>query len=139
MKPTTRVWLCFPALLLFCCDVTITLGSQHAVFWAGSYEAVEEGNPLARLLLLLGPWPFVAAAICWALAFSVLMLRGPRSWAVVVSFVLTFSHALGTACWLLRHGVFGMLAAVAVLFAAERILAWSWNKSQQIATNDTGG
>ena len=124
-----RAWLCLPALVLYGCDVSITLASQRPAFWAGAFDTVEEGNPLARVLLLLGPWTFVAAALVWAALFSTVMLVGRRSWAVLLSFGLTFSHALGTACWLPRHGLIGIAAAILLIVAAERLLTWSWGKS----------
>ena len=129
MKQIERAWLCLPALVLYSCDVSITLASQGPAFWAGAYDTVEEGNPLARVLLLLGPWTFVAAALAWAVLFLTVMLVGRRSWGLLLSFGLTFSHALGTACWLTRHGLIGMAAAILVLVAAERLLTWCWAKS----------
>lgn len=129
MKHGHQGWLCLPALLLYSCDVTITLASQQPTFWAGAFDTVEEGNPLARVLLLLGPWPFVAAAVGWAAFFSAVIRFGNRSLAVVLSFALTFAHALGTACWLPRHGLVGIIAAIILLVVAERILSWSWIKA----------
>lgn len=129
MKNRERAWLCLPALVLYSCEVSITLASQRPAFWAGAYDTVEEGNPLARIILLLGPWTFVVAAACWAALFSALILFGRRSWAVVLSFGLTFSHALGTACWLPRHGPIGIAVAILLFVAAERLLTWSWGRS----------
>ena len=136
MKQIERAWLCLPALVLYCCDVSITLASQRPAFWAGTYDTVEEGNPVARGLLLLGPWTFVAAALAWAVLFSAVILVGRRSWAVLLSFGVTFPHALGTAYWLPRHGLDGIAAALLVLVAAERLLTWSWGRSDiELAKN----
>lgn len=129
MKQVERAWLCFPALLLYCCDVTITLASQRPAFWAGTFDAVEEGNPLARSLLLFGPWAFVAVATCGAAGYSAIIFFAHRSLAVTLSFGLTFAHALCAAYWLPRHGTIGIVAAVLLLMAAERVLAWSWSRA----------
>lgn len=130
MKQTARAWLCVPALLLYSCDITITLVSQRATFWAGAFDTVEEGNPLAHALLLFGPWAFIAAAILWGSVWSTAIMLAHRSIAVVLSFGLTVAHALGTACWLPRHGTVGIVAAVVLLIAAERVLTWSWSRAQ---------
>ena len=129
MKRTDRGWLCLPALVLCCCDVSITLASQCHAFWAGAFGTAEEGNPLALVFLLLGPWVFVAATIVWALVFSAVILIGHRSLALALSFGLTIGHALGTAFWLPRHGLVGFAAAIIVLVAARQILNWSWAKA----------
>lgn len=132
MKQTRRAWLCFPALLLFSCDVTITLAGQRATFWAGAFDTVEEGNPMARTVLLFGPWVFVAVATCGAAVYSAIIFLAHQSLAVTLSFGLTFAHALAAAYWLPRHGLVRIVGAVVLLVAAERILAWSWARAEVV-------
>ncbi len=129
MKQIERPWLCLPALAMYCCDVSITLASQRPEFWAGAYDTVEEGNPVARLILVFGPGAFITAAVLWALTFSLAIVCGHRSLALALSCGLTIAHALGTAFWLPRHGAIGIAAAIGVLLAAERLLSWSWARS----------
>ncbi len=126
---TERIWLCCPAVILFCSDVTITLSSQRAAFWEGAFHTVEEANPLARVLLLFGPWTFLSAAVCWVSVCILAMLYGNRGLARALSYGLTIGHALGTASWLPRHGRVGFLAAILLIVAAKQIMDWCWAKS----------
>lgn len=135
--PIDRFWLCVPAVLMYISDVTTTLLSQRPAFWSGAFHMVEEGNPVARLILLQGPLAFVAATCLWAVGFCTLICFGNRSWALVLSFALTVSHALGTAHWLPRHGWLGIVGAVLVLIVAERVLTRSWDQAKRnIASPD---
>jgi alpha-beta hydrolase superfamily lysophospholipase len=116
-----RLWLCLPPLLLYACDVLLTLAGQPAGYWQGDFASAQEFNPLANALLRLHPLLFVSAALAWAVAFTAIILTWRSRLAVVMAFLITFLHAVGAATWLMRGGVPGYVAAVGLLFAAERL------------------
>lgn len=116
-----RAWLVLPPLGFYVADLTITLCSQTADYWAGNYAAVQESNPLARVLLEFDPWLFVGFGVLWGISFSLVLAAWNHRGAVVMSILLTLGHAFGISTWLVRHGVLGWAGIVLVLLAAERV------------------
>jgi hypothetical protein len=84
---------------------------------------------LARAVLRTSLSLFLLLALAWGVTFTLILLYWRHSWVWVMSFLLTFGHAVGAATWLPRHGWLGMIAAVGVLVLAERILTWTWAKA----------
>lgn len=121
--------LALPALVCYLGDLSITLAGQPAAYWAGDRDRAIEYNPVARWLLVESPWLFLSVAVVWAAIFTILILRWRHPFAVVMAFLLTLLHAVGMATWLVRHGAAGVVAALAVLIAAERLFSWAWNAS----------
>jgi len=114
---------------MYACDVALTLAGQPAAYWDGDRDAVREANPVWWYFLNLGPAPFLAAALSWALAFTAILILWRHSWTRVMAFLLTLGHAIGAGTWLWPHGLAGKVAAVALLLVAERLLSWSWRDS----------
>jgi hypothetical protein len=110
---------------MFLLDLVLTLWGQPASYWEGGEP--NEGNLLAWWLLRAGPGVFVVVALAWLLVFTVVLCVWRHSWARVAAFLLTLSHGVGAGTWLWRLGWGGMLATVALLVFAERVLTWSWD------------
>jgi hypothetical protein len=130
----TRVFLVVLPLCFYCVDVGFTLLGQSPLFWAGEHSLAREANPLARALLQIGPWAFVAAAAFWACCFSLILVLWRHSWAWVMAFVLTFFHAIGAATWLMPGGWLGAIGAVALILLAQR--CWSMMVMQVTKSQD---
>ena len=125
-----RLWLYLPSSAACWADVAMTLVGQPARYWADEYAAVDEFNPLARILLAHHPATFAAAAVlAWA-AVGAALLVVSRPLAMVIAFVVTFCHAVAAAGWLLKiAGLPGAVGAVLLLVATERLVALSWLKA----------
>jgi hypothetical protein len=126
-----KLWLCLPPFVLALLDYTLTLTGQPPAYWTGAYEHAEELNPIARVFLVWHPWAFIALGAAWVLVFSVGLVWLPPAMARVASFLLTFSHAVGSCSWLWRLGPVGILLTVVVFLAAERLLDWAWKRSSR--------
>ncbi len=123
-----RLWLVAPAWAACAADVAFTLVGQPGDYWAGDFARADEANPVAHPFLTLHPLAFVAGAGAWAAAFGLLVLCGSPRMASVVAVLFTFSHAIGGAGWLARHGGVGWLLAAGYLAAVARLAAWCWRK-----------
>lgn len=119
----SRCWLCVPPLALCVVDGAFTLLGQPAAYWAGEFAARNELNPLFDLLLAYNPFAFIAGWALWALGFGLAIILVSDSWALRMSYLLAFAHALGGAAWLAHAGFFGWPLA-AGLFAAAQRLFW---------------
>lgn len=107
----------------------MTLLGQADGYWTGGYREVIEFNPAARLLLTLHPLVFVAAGCLSSLLVAAVITRATESIAFVCSFVVTFCHGVAAASWLLRTGsIVGIVGAVLLVLAAERLLTWTWHR-----------
>jgi hypothetical protein len=124
-----RPWLCLPALVCFLGDVAVTLAGQPDAYWGGDRACAVEANPVARWLLLESPWLFLGVAALWAATFTILILRWRHPFAAVLAFLLTLFHAVGIATWVVGRGVVGVMAAIAILLAAERLFSWAWGRN----------
>lgn len=122
-------WLCLPPLACYLGDVAFTLAGQPDAYWAGDRARAVEANPVARWLLLESPWLFLGVAAPWAAIFTILILLWRHPFAVVLAFLLTLFHAVGMATWVVGRGAIGVLGAVAILVAAERLFSWAWGKN----------
>ena len=129
MSLSPRLRLCLPPIAACWADVAATLLGQPVAYWCGDFAAVIEFNPLARLLLQAHPLAFVvaAAASCGLVAAAVVLLN--RRLAVVLAFAVTFCHTVAAAAWAARAGAVGVVGAVAILIAAERLVALSWRSA----------
>jgi hypothetical protein len=119
--PARRWWLCVPPLVAFAADGTATALGQPPEYWAGQYDWVDEGNPLARWLLAVSPWLAAGAGLVYATGVTLVV----RYWrhGTVVAFRLTASHTVGTCLWLIRLGWPGWVGVVAAYFGMERVWA----------------
>jgi hypothetical protein len=134
-----RIWLVGLAVTLFAVDVALTLSGQQAEYWAGDYGALIEGNPVAVPLLLRGPWAFLTAALLWCVAILFILGRWRHPIADWCAVLIAFGHALGGASWLIRHGVWGWLAAAAYIALAAEATAWCWRRSRTAENSGANG
>lgn len=118
MDARGRIWLLLPALLLYMADITLTLVGQSSAFWAGDHTNVTEKNPIADPLLRNGPICFLAAAVSWGIAFSLIAGFARVSIAQMIVYLLALGHAIGSATWLTRHGAISWFGAVGWLATA---------------------
>lgn len=126
--------LLLPAVLACAADVAATLAGQGADYWSGRWAAVDEGNPAARLLLQVHPSLFLLAAVASCIVVAVAVYRLNDRLALVVSFLVTFGHAVAASGWLVRFGVAGVVSGVLLLIAFERLLSWSWHRPARDAS-----
>lgn len=82
----------YSPVVLFATDVTCTLLGQPSDYWAGQYDLNLEANAIARYLLALSPFAFLAAAAVYALLFCYVIHRLPTFLAWWLSFALVFAH-----------------------------------------------
>ena len=129
MPTAPHLRLCVPPIAACAADVTATLLGQGRAYWRGDFSAVTEFNPLAWLLLQAHPLLFVAAAAasCGLVAAAVVLLN--RRLALALAFAVTFCHTVAAAAWAARAGVVGVVGAVVILVAAERLVALSWGSA----------
>jgi len=128
MAPLRRIWLFFPAGLLFASDVTFTLYGQPTAYWAGDTAAANEANPLAYHLLAASPWLFCGMAALWLAVLGVVIVKWTSRWSNAVAMGIAFAHALGGASWLLRSGDWGLAIAGVYLVFAAQFSFWCWGK-----------
>lgn len=121
-----RLWLCLSAAAPCLLDTAVTLQGQPSAYWQGDYSAAIEWNPLPRLLLWLGPWPFIVGVVAWILGFCLAICIVPRPMAIVIAFAAAVLHGIGAGSWMFRYGWIGSLAAVAVLIFVERLMNLCW-------------
>ena len=124
-----RLWLLLPAVVLFGCDVGLTLAEQTPEYWLGDYQQATEHNPLGRPLLAWHPIAFIGAAAAWGAAFSavVLLWRHPLGGWLAVA--LAVGHAFGASSWLARHGVVGWASALCYVAVAAWVLRICWGRA----------
>jgi hypothetical protein len=125
-----RWWLCLAPTAACWADVTATLVGQGRPYWNCGFARVTEFNPLARVLLSVHPAAFVAAACVSTVLVAAFIRYANRPLALCASFVVTFCHAVAAACWLLRASPWGVIPALVVLAAFERLLSWSWQRGR---------
>jgi hypothetical protein len=128
--PADRLWLCVPMVVLAALDVGITLAGQSAEYWAGDRSAVLEANPIARAILSYQPSALVAFAVVGTAGCCLIVCIVPFEIALGLAFIPSFTHAIGASTWMVRHGGWGWLAAVAFLIAAERLVHLSWQRAR---------
>ena len=128
MAPLRRIWLFFPAGLLFASDVTFTLYGQPTTYWAGDTAAANEANPLAYHLLAASPWLFCGMAALWLAVLGVVIVKWTSRWSNAVAMGIAFAHALGGASWLLRSSDWGLAIAGVYLVFAAQFSFWCWGK-----------
>jgi hypothetical protein len=101
----------------------MTMLGQPAAYWAGDRSRATDFNPVARALLELHPLAFPVAALGGLILLCVVLMTWPnRRLAYVLAFVVTFAQAVAAAGWLVRYGLFGCIAAAALLLIVERLL-----------------
>lgn len=129
-RPAGLGWLLAPVVVLCAADMGLTLAGQPPDYWAGNFDTAEEGNPLARPLLVAGPAVFAAAAAVWlAVVASVVLLWGHPA-ARWVAIAVAVGHAIGGASWVARHGGWWLLAGCGYLAAAAVLSRWCWQRGE---------
>jgi len=121
-----RLWFGLPPAMVCLADVVLTLSGQPSAYWGGDYGAAVDVNPLALHALAWHPAAFGVGAAAWLVTVVAVLALVPAPWARALGLVVTFFHGVGAATWLVRWGVVGWVAAVALLVLAERLLAFSW-------------
>ncbi len=133
-----RVWLCVGPLLLCLLDGGLTLQGQSDAYWDGQYEQAREFNPLGLWPLQQHPLLFLAALLCWGLAFCASILYLPENLARPLSFAVQFGHTLGAASWVVRLGAFGWLLCVPLLLASRMVFDRTWRRAAPQAVTEPG-
>lgn len=123
-----RLWLIVPAWIAFAIDVGLTLRGQPADYWNGQYDLALEFNPLARPLLVAGPWVFAGAALAGAIGLSLIVVLWRHPLANLAAAIFAVSHAIGGCSWLVAHGAWGWIAIVIYLITLSRIARWCWRR-----------
>ena len=88
-----RLWLCIPIIITDLADATVTMLGQPAGYWQGSYELVNEFNPVARWLLTIHPLGIVIYIILDIAVISMLIILLP----LMISKTLSAFWAIGSA------------------------------------------
>ncbi len=116
-----------------CCllDATLTLAGQPEAYWSGDRLMAMEANPLARVLLHLDPFAFVAGVAAALVLYTALLSLLPDNLARVLAFVIVFAHTIAAGSWLLHWGAMGYLSAVLLLVVASRVLAYGWQSDSR--------
>jgi hypothetical protein len=94
-----RLWWCLPAVALAAADGCLTLWGQPEEYWAGGFQVVCEGNPLAAWFLKLHPLAFAASGVPYLLLVVGAVLALPRWWAAGVAVAVALAHAFGAGAW----------------------------------------
>jgi hypothetical protein len=95
-----RRWLLLAPNVLFALDIALTVIGQPSGVWDESGTWPDEANPVAAILLSVHPFVFVAAAVGYAIAFSIAILVLPRWLAIYCFLGLTLAHAYGASSWI---------------------------------------
>ena len=128
-RPTGRGWLLAPVVVLCAADMGLTLAGQPSDYWAGHFDTAQEGNPLARPLLVAGPAVFMAAGVVWLTVVSAVVLfwrHWAGAWAAVV---LAVGHAVAGAGWVALPGGWWVLAGCGYLVATAAFTRWCWQRA----------
>lgn len=89
-----------PAYILFSLfDTGVTLWGQPPEYWAGDYNAINELNPIAAVVLRINPWVFLAFGVLFMLLVSALFLwlRSPAD--KILLFFAVIMHAAAVSSW----------------------------------------
>lgn len=124
-----QAWLCVAPLVACVCDVALTLQGQDECYWQGDYGEALESNPLAHPFLACHPLIFVAGTLVYAITFMSILRFWKHRLSIVLSFLLTFGHAIGSATWLARKGILGWFALVVLLFLFERLFTFGMRRA----------
>lgn len=124
-----RAWLLAPAAGLYIADVGLTLAGQPTEYWAGDSTSANEANPVARPLLVVGPWVFAALAVAWLAVVTAVVLLWRHRLAEWVAVVLTVGHAIAGGAWLARSGGWWVLAGCGYLAVATVVANWCWRRA----------
>jgi hypothetical protein len=101
----------------------MTLRSQPEEYWAGFYQTAQEGSPHGYWLFSQHPLAYVAAAVGYMVAFSLVILALPRRLAETASIALVLGHSWGTATWLYRDVSYWCVLALYLASAALIVVA----------------
>ncbi len=123
-----RCWLCLGPVLFCLLDGGLTLHGQSHAYWQGQFDQAEELNPFGLWPLRQSPLVFVFVMFCWMSIFCAALVSLPEHLARLLAFAVQVGHSFGAASWLARHGLFGWLAIVLVLFFSRFILHRTWKK-----------
>jgi hypothetical protein len=119
--------------VLFCAlDTMLTLVGQESAYWAGDLSAVNEMNPVGRVLLAWHPAAFVAGIIIWMAVFCAATLWLRQPWPVLV-LVVAMAHAFGAATWLLFWdwpSPWGWVGAATLLVGADHFIWWCKHRAE---------
>jgi hypothetical protein len=97
-----RLRICAGPIVIAVTDVLMTLHGQPVDYWVGTYSAVREDNPLARILLTMHPAAFLAGNLAWIFCIVLGMLLLPFGTARCLAIVVLLWQAVGVSSWLLR-------------------------------------
>ena len=114
-----------PYLYAVVSDVALTLHGQAAEYWAGEYHLANEGNPLVYPVLAFSPWLFLAAAVAWIFLSGAAVAYWPHRAVGWVAAVVSFTHSVGGASWLVRFGWWGWPLAFTHLAVVVWLVRWS--------------
>jgi len=133
-----KLWLCVPIIVTDLLDATVTMLGQPKEYWAGSYDLVNEFNPIARWLLTIHPIGIVIYTILDIAIISILVIFLP----LIISKTLSAFWAIGSAKaiynWLVGPLQMGWWFSNSVILIPTIILVYAFDKASTylIRTND---
>jgi type III secretory pathway component EscU len=132
-----RLWLCVPIIITDLLDATVTMIGQSADYWKGSYDRIDEFNPIARWLLTIHPIGIVIYTILDIAVISLLIMLMP----LMISKTLSAFWAIGSAKaiynWLVGPLHMGWWISNLVILVPTIILVYAFDKAStnQLSTD----
>ncbi len=133
-----RVLMCVGPIVLASLDASLTVHGQLPEYWAGSFQIVQEHNPLAHAVLAWHPMAFAAGMMLWIAAFGAAILWLRVSWARAAALLVMFGHALGSMSWLLRWP-YGLLYSIGLLVVVRLLAIPMVDLGQKTPTSTAAG
>jgi hypothetical protein len=120
------IWRLVPLLLAWSCDVCLTLLGQPAEYWQVSYTFADEANVIARPLLMVGPWAFVALALAELFIVAVCVNFTPPKLAKWLAIGVTLAHTVGACAWLIKRSGWWWIGCVVLMAIIAEVAGRCW-------------
>lgn len=89
-------------IILSVIDFSMTLLFQPTEYWEGDRTVLIEGNPIARLVLMLHPFLIVPAIAAWYVLMFPLIFQTPARIGLRVIAIHVLGHMIAISGWLIR-------------------------------------
>ena len=120
------IWRFVPALLAWSCDVFLTLLGQPADYWQVSYTLADEANVIARPLLMVGPWAFVALASAEIIVVALCVRFTPPKLAKWLAIAVILAHTIGACAWLIKRGGWWWIGCIVLMAIIAEVGGRCW-------------
>ena len=130
------LWMFFPILLPYICDITLTLIGQPEQYWQGNYLAVAEANPISHWFLAKHPVVYILYSIARFLGYGLFIAILPLKFSRIVSIFLILAHTVGAYGWAKNVFYVGYWERVGLLILPAILIAYSFDQVNSLVVEN---